>query len=149
MDSTRFDEFTKVLARSTSRRQALKAIGAALGGALGLGQAGEALAAKCKGPGANCNSPQQCCSLNCSKGICCPSGTTNCGRGTCVNLSSSLTNCGSCGHACAAGQGCCNGTCTDLTKLTDLTGSRQALQAFGGGCSSRNSLRTTLFIKQT
>jgi uncharacterized membrane protein YphA (DoxX/SURF4 family) len=36
-----------------------------------------------------------------------------------------------------------------LTKLTDLTGSRQALQAFGGGCSSRNSLRTTLFIKQT
>jgi uncharacterized membrane protein YphA (DoxX/SURF4 family) len=36
-----------------------------------------------------------------------------------------------------------------LAKLTGLTGSWQALQAFGGGCSSRNSLRTTLFIKQT
>jgi len=39
MSSSRFDEFTKGLARGTTRRQALKAIAATLGGTLGLGQA--------------------------------------------------------------------------------------------------------------
>ena len=45
MEPTRFDEFTKVLATPTTRRQALKAIAATtLGGLLGLGGIGTAFA---------------------------------------------------------------------------------------------------------
>ena len=41
-------------------------------------------------------------------------GKTNCG-GTCVNLSTSNGNCGSCGHICSGLKPtCCDGTCTNL-----------------------------------
>ncbi len=45
--------------------------------------------------------------------ICAP-GETNCGRG-CVNTGTDFANCGSCGHACAAGQTCSSGTCSTAT----------------------------------
>ncbi len=40
----------------------------------------------------------------------CAAGTDNCG-GTCVDLQADTSNCGMCGNACPAGQGCNSGTC--------------------------------------
>ena len=40
----------------------------------------------------------------------CPPSTAEC-AGTCVNLASSLANCGGCGIACGAGTTCRNGVC--------------------------------------
>ncbi len=98
MDTHRFDELTKAVATATSRRQALKTIAAtALGSILGLGGIGTAFA-KCKPNGIGCNINSQCCS-----GGCC--------RGTCTDLSSNLSNCGSCGHACRSDQVCSGGMC--------------------------------------
>ena len=42
--------------------------------------------------------------------VACPSGQTSC-NGACVDTSNSLTSCGTCGTACAAGQVCSKGTC--------------------------------------
>src|SRR5258708_13051407 len=65
MDPSKFDVFTKVLATATSRRQALKAIGATVGGILGIGGARTALA-KCAGIGENCSQSTQCCLAHCT-----------------------------------------------------------------------------------
>ena len=46
--------------------------------------------------------------------FCLIKGLTNC-DGTCVNLTTSHLNCGSCGHTCKGIHGiCCGGTCTNL-----------------------------------
>lgn len=103
MKSSTFDDLTKALATSTSRRQALKAIAATIGGVLGLGSIGTAFA-NCKPNGIGCNTSSQCCS-----GGCC--------HGTCTDLNTPQ-NCGSCGHTCDASQcqtcqhGACVSTCT-------------------------------------
>src|SRR5260370_39973170 len=59
MDPSKFDVFTKVLATATSRRQALKAIGATVGGILGIGGGSTALP---KGAGIceHCSQSSQC-----------------------------------------------------------------------------------------
>lgn len=106
MNPSTFDDLTKTLATSTSRRQALKTIAAtALGGILGLSGIGTAFA-KCKPAGIGCNSNSQCCS-----GGCC--------HGTCRDLSNDPNNCGKCGNVCSTGV-CQNGTCTS-TCPPDLT----------------------------
>ena len=81
MNPTRFDDLTKALAAATSRRQAIKAIGAALGGALGFSSIGIANAASCKDFGHNCAKNQDCCSNFCCGGICCSFG--HCYHGVC------------------------------------------------------------------
>ena len=43
----------------------------------------------------------------------CPTGLINCGN-NCVNIKNDPSNCGTCGHACAAGYSCVNGVCTPL-----------------------------------
>ncbi len=98
MDPSRFDDLTKNLATTTSRRQALKAMAATvLGSVLGLAGIGTAFA-NCKPNGIGCNIGSQCCS-----GACC--------KGTCTDLNNDVHNCGKCGHACGSGQTCQNGTC--------------------------------------
>src|SRR5258706_373038 len=63
MDSTRFDEFTKALAKRTSRRQALKTLAATtVGGIFGLSRVGHADARLCRDLGQNCSSNAECCS---------------------------------------------------------------------------------------
>jgi hypothetical protein len=62
MEPSKFDELTKTLATSTSRRQALKTIAATtLGGLLGLAGIGTAFAKDCKSIGAKCKHDKQCC----------------------------------------------------------------------------------------
>jgi len=82
MDATRFDDLTKALATSTSRRVALKAIGAALGGALGLSSIGTAFAT-CRAARRSCGTPKQCCSNVCCNGTCCAIGQ-HCDERICV-----------------------------------------------------------------
>src|SRR5215472_10579735 len=108
MDPTKFDELTKALATSTSRRQALKTIAATtIGSILGLGGIGTAFA-KCHNAGHNCEENSTCCSQNCciaagqTEGVCCASGKT-CQNGTCV------TPCTPFGSACSGSDVCCRG----------------------------------------
>ena len=130
MEPSRFDDLTKALATSTSRRQALKTIAAAtVGSILGLGRLSTAFGApKCHRNGLGCDTNSQCCSGYCQNGekctcppapacttppnnTCpCPSGQTCC-SGTCTDLSSDNNNCGSCGNKCDACSTCQSGTC--------------------------------------
>ena len=48
----------------------------------------------------------------------CPPPWTDC-NGTCRNLSTSDTNCGTCGNVCNQSEDCCNGVCTELGTETD------------------------------
>jgi hypothetical protein len=96
MASGHFDELTKNLATSTSRRQAFKAIFVgALGGALGLGSLGQALATSCKSIHASCVHDSECCSHDCYYA---PQQqfSGNCG-------------CSSSGHTCSSNGDCCSG----------------------------------------
>src|SRR5690348_11604460 len=120
MNPSTFEDFTKALASSASRRQALKTIAATtLGGILGLGGIGTAFGApKCHRQGTGCDTTSQCCSpLVCTSGKCscpslptcdvaqgcsCPSGHS-CVNGTCCP-NSQVCN----GVCCPSGQGCCN-----------------------------------------
>jgi hypothetical protein len=53
--------------------------------------------------------------LSCYPPIC-PAGKTQCGY-NCVDLSSDLSNCGSCGHSCPVGQICHNSKCIGIPTL--------------------------------
>lgn len=127
MDSSKFDVFTKALATATSRRQALKAIGVTVGGILGLGGAGTALA-KCAGIGESCSQSSQCCIGYCnpSSFTCtCPSGTVACG-GTCISNvcpDGQVFNPSTCTCACPTGFTDCAGTCTNTSSDPNNCGS--------------------------
>jgi hypothetical protein len=83
MDATRFDDLTKGLATSPSRRAALKTIAATtIGGILGLAGIGTAFAA-CQARGHKCGNNEQCCSNVCCNLVCCGSGQT-CDERICV-----------------------------------------------------------------
>src|SRR6202035_2110212 len=106
MDPTKFDDLTKALATSTSRRQALKTIAATtIGGILGLAGIGTAFA-KCKDTGHICSKNEHCCSGYCCNGTCsdCPCGQVKLCNGTCVTPCSSIADCSS----------NCNGCLPDL-----------------------------------
>jgi hypothetical protein len=90
MKSNLFDDLTKALATAGSRRQALKAMGVALAGALGLGASRVGIVpAACHPDGDHCAKDKDCCSGHCNKpkngpGICVSGGTT----GTALGFSS-------------------------------------------------------------
>ena len=90
MDEQRFDDLSKKLATSVSRRQAVKILGATAAGGLGaLFGARGAFAhhhAQCRDTGANCRSNAECCSGVCVNFHCaCPPGQVLCpGSGECV-----------------------------------------------------------------
>ena len=112
MEPSKFDELTKALATSTSRRQALKAIAATtIGSILGLAGIGTAFA-KCHNAGHNCEENSTCCSHLCciaagqTEGVCCDTGKV-CQNGKCV------TPCTSNGGTCSVGTDCCSGNCSN------------------------------------
>jgi hypothetical protein len=89
-----FDELTRDLGAATSRRQALKALGAAVGGLLALGAADASAKKHCRPNGTKCHQHKHCCS-----GICDP--TTHTCRAPLLGCSGGCSNVGSsCGGSC-------------------------------------------------
>lgn len=83
MSDDRFDELSKALARTTSRRQALKVVGAtAVAGAFSLvGAHGATAQGRCKKNGSPCRTDYECCSFFCPPGTgrcACPPGAQIC-----------------------------------------------------------------------
>lgn len=83
MSGDRFDEFSRALARTTTRRQALKVVGAtALAGGLSLvGAGGAGAQGRCKKNRSPCRSDYECCSFYCPPGTgrcACPPGAQIC-----------------------------------------------------------------------
>ena len=120
MIPSNFDELTKALATSTSRREALKPIAVfTLGSILGLSWISNAFARSCAPNGRHCNSKTPCCSgfcnpatktcacgSTCNSACPCPTGQ-NCQSGTCVCPSGFCNdNC-----PCPTNESCINGTC--------------------------------------
>ena len=147
MGPSKFDELTKLLATSTSRRQALKAITATtIGGVLSLGGIGTAFgASKCHRAGLGCDTDSNCCSGLCQNGKCvclglqqpCSSPNQCCdtgqGKTTCAfdEASTGVVCCNMPGGSCSTGVDCCgvflvcsNGTCacppTDVICVYDF-----------------------------
>jgi len=63
----------------------------------------------------------------------CPTGQTSC-SGVCTNTSTSLQNCGSCGHACGTGTSCVNGACVQ-NLLANGTSCQTSSQCSSGSCA--------------
>ncbi len=154
MNPSNFDELTKALASSTSRRQALRTIlGASIGGLLGIGGITTAFGRHHRpgkitapsGPKGNRNCAKWCAQVfgpNTSAAGQCTSqaahGTGLCS--TCGNVAPSSICCvrtsGYCNGTsvaacCASGQHCCSGTCSECCADTDCTN--------GNTCGSNNT----------
>jgi len=123
--SALIDDISRIVASPVSRRQAIRLVGGALGGAvlasLGLGTASRPLSAaqRCthgqKSCGGKCyRSDYTCCAgtLGCPEGqkccvsTCCAQNQTCC-NGTCCAQNQPCCN----GTCCTRGQTCCNGIC--------------------------------------
>jgi hypothetical protein len=83
MSGDRFDEFSRALAKTTTRRQAPKVVGAtAVAGGLSLvGARGAEAQGRCKRNGSPCRSDYECCSFYCPPGTgrcACPPGAQIC-----------------------------------------------------------------------
>jgi hypothetical protein len=114
MDSTRFDDLTRRVASTGSRRSALRAM-AGMGSGLLLVLTGRGAAADfCKTDTKACSKGSQCCSGNCapatgksatskSSSICCPAGQVQLANGTC--------GCPAGGCVCPTGQVDCGAGC--------------------------------------
>jgi Stigma-specific protein, Stig1 len=139
MHDDRFDNLTRRLANSMSRRGALRIVGAGAAAAVAAALFGRATGfaqtctnnGDCPHPGSHCcngtcvdtkTDPNNCgrcgntCGTNetCTEGKCttssCPSGQTLC-NAVCVSTATDVNNCGACGHACSATNG--TPTCTN------------------------------------
>jgi hypothetical protein len=131
MDGSRFDAFTRVVARTSTRRALVCAIGGGglatiVAAARGRMPAAAAPANPCPGghlcSGVCCEGGfEACCGHKCVEivvdpthchecGKTCPEGQTCCGS-TCHDTRFDEANCGACGHACPKGATCANGVC--------------------------------------
>ncbi len=128
MDHDRFDDLTRALASTTSRRTVLKTLaGSAAGGLLAMLGVGDTAAAPvgCKASGKSCKRGDQCCSGVCVNGVCVtpPSCGHSAGlnggcKGACTSAGFTSSECGPiCGSGefvgfCPVDQGggdpCCN-----------------------------------------
>ena len=135
MESTRFDQLTKTLASSTTRRQALKAVAvAAVGGIVGVRSAGTAYAAGksacanwCAAVFGNDTTATGRCTSDAAhgKGLCYACGPASPGGGVppsavcCARTSSGYCASYTGASCCTSGQVCQNGTC--VTPVTTTT----------------------------
>ena len=126
--ATSFDDLAKGLASGNlSRRKALRMLGAILVGGALASVPGVAWAAPCPSPRIRCAG--QCCAAGVTTcqgtgrnktcgPVPCPTGQQPC-NGLCVATATDVANCGSCGNACATGQGCVYGRCFDICVDVD------------------------------
>nr|HET6905097.1 hypothetical protein [Ktedonobacteraceae bacterium] len=134
MNPTTFDDLTKALATSTSRRQALKAIAATtIGGILALSGIGTVLAKPtCKPNGHGCGTNKQCCNGYCdpTRSTCgCPPGTTQLNGTCCPNDQVCGSICG-----CPPSQVCSGGVCGCPPGTTMLCNGTCAVSCSSSGC---------------
>lgn len=124
------DTVARGLASGMSRREALRAGGAALVGTVALtpSDAWAAISGSCPTGRVSCHGT--CCpsgevclprSSSIPRPHCgCRSGQTRC-NGQCVHLATNHQNCGRCGHACSAGQVCRSSKCVTPCGTTGAT----------------------------
>ena len=129
MYSTKFDDLTKALATSTSRRQALKTIAATtVGSFLGLSGIGTVFAKPCTPNGKHCSSKTVCCSGFCDsttkRCATCPSGCQTLANGTCAQICTGVPDSCTCG---GSGGSVCAGDSSSPT---------------GGVCSPNGAVNT-------
>jgi hypothetical protein len=127
MDARGFDALSRLLAKSGSRRGALKAaLVAAFGGAALAVDEGAARPALCRPAGRYCTHNKQCCNKRCrigkrvpmaSRNICdCDAPYGMCGK-MCRDFSSDPNNCGGCGiQIDAETELCCDGSPTPIDE---------------------------------
>ncbi len=159
----RLDEISKLLAKSVSRRESLRSIGAVIAGvalsSLGVGTAWAARPDRCTAFCRSCPTKKkrnQCvaacraCNGNtsrlcgsCGNFVCCTTGTACC-NGTCTSVNSDANNCGACGNVCPASTPVCiQGTCGNCPPpytvcsgvCTSLMNSASNCGACGFACS--------------
>lgn len=111
------DVVARGLASGMSRREALRAGGAALVGAVALspGDAWAALTGTCPTGRVHCHGKccprgEVCRQIGGKHHCACPHHGTRC-SGQCVSIRTDEHNCGRCGHGCATGQHCSTGRC--------------------------------------
>src|SRR5262245_56957689 len=97
--NNQFDELTKAMAQSVTRRAAIKKFGLALAGmalaCFGLAHRAEAGVKGCLPNGNQCRNGHQCCSGACGNGTCCLAPLQICGTGFSIP-DQCLTDC--CSH---------------------------------------------------
>jgi hypothetical protein len=124
VDESKFDDLTRFMAETPSRRTVVKALVGAIAGSLAsvgtalgaprckrVNQACQTTADCCPGPTANGN--VYCKQVKKSTKICatCPPETPTACNGGCVDTSTDSKNCGTCGNVCLGGTTCVNGSC--------------------------------------
>jgi Stigma-specific protein, Stig1 len=105
MDAERFDNLTRRFAGSTSRRRLLKVVAGSCAGAAGGAFRGGTTALTAAFSGAPAAAYRKCRLEDGGRGRLC--------SGVCIDIKNDESNCGGCGRACAEGNICCNGWCTD------------------------------------
>ncbi len=91
----------------------------------------------CGATGAECPQGLVCADTGTCIDACVSVGLTDC-SGVCADLQSDASNCGSCGNACPAGQGCTGGVCQNTVPPTDACGNACAAgeNCVGGVCQT-------------
>ena len=128
MEGERFDHLSRRVGQGLPRRSMIALLAGMLGGPLGIHLAPVPAQAACRNLNAKCrkkrnkkDKPPKCCSgLVCRRNRCrvkacsvflgCAAGK-GCCSGTCVDLQTDERNCGACGKGCAAGAKCIAGAC--------------------------------------
>ena len=164
MDGSRFDEMTRRLSGTASRRWAIGLLAGVLGGALVVGDAAAGLGPRrgvCRPIGAGCTRGAQCCSEQCATSralprrhrnrCACPAGFAGC-DGACVDTQTDVANCGACGEVCgSSGEVCVSGVCESAWNCTtyaadQLPGIHYCFDIFGGdSIAMREPCGITLF----
>jgi Stigma-specific protein, Stig1 len=144
----RLDTIARGLASGMSRREALRAGGAALIGAAAMTpvDAWAAVTGHCphghvKCHGACCPKGEVCLAPKHKGGkhrCGCPDHTSRC-SGKCVHLRADPHNCGHCGHKCGAGEHCVNGTCGCPSGMTACSGACVTLASDTHNCGACGS----------
>ncbi|WP_126628478.1 hypothetical protein [Dictyobacter alpinus] len=119
MTSNHFDDLTRALSTTTSRRQTFKILFASVvGGVVGLSSMQVTQAAGCAAVGSACKQNNECCTYTCDSGRCgCRQNGTKCSADSqcCTNTCDTTSGKCSCkkhGIKCTNNIECCSGTCT-------------------------------------